>query len=367
VPLLTKPSFHENTTRVPSLLARLIQVLSVDRRPQEWSDEDLQTMALWGNDRAHAYFPPPMTVLMQRYWNSQGLAKGKPDMPKNLRRKLIERKYVDKYWIPRTDTWDVEMHAKYPLVPDELAVLDYLTARKKTIADITPSMPTAPKPAARGHRRDEKRAVDHRRWSSEIVCNGRRVVMVGDAGSVSGRSVKSERVINDGRMKRMQDPMEVYHYLSKRRASILGKDAAEWGPLGQGATRRDVPPPTGWPTVDQEERWESDVFQEEVGWEPVVVDVKNEPLEIEVMEPFRSQGDEGSHAVDEKHLPESQVMKPLVQEAVPSREASVGDLIDFMGDASLDENAFDGGDLFEFDGFHGARSTQASLDFEPDN
>jgi hypothetical protein len=344
-----------------------MEVLSVDRKIHEWSDEDLQTMALWGNDRAHAYIllpNHPTSVLMERYWNAKGLAKGKPDMPKNARRKMIERKYVDKYWIPRTDTWDVEMHAKYPLAPDELAVLDYLAARKKTIADIPPTVPTVP---ANVRRREEKREVGDRRWSSEIVCNGRRVVMVGDRGSVSGRSSRSEKVINDGRMKGVQDPTELYHYLSKRRASILGREVVEWGPVGEGAKRGEVSARRGATGVDGEMRPGPVVVEGEARREPVVVDGENEPLGIEVMKPFRSQGNEGSLAVDEKNQgPGSEAMKPLVPEKVASRGVSVGDLIDFMGDTSLGESGFDGGDLFEFDGFHGTGPDQGLLDLDPD-
>lgn len=290
------------------------------------------------------------------------MAKGKPDMPKNERRKMIKGKYVDKYWIPRTSTWDVEMHAKYPLAPDELAVLDYLAARKKAIADIPP-IKKSPANARRNHRR-EREVVD-RRWSSEIVCNGRQVVMVGDRGSVSERSAKSEKVINDGRMMGVRDPTELYHYLSKRRASILRREVVEWGPLGDGA-KRDVSARTGVVVGGGEVERGPVVDEVEARWEPAVVDGENEPLGIEVLTPLRSQGKAKSVAVDGKdENPRIKAIKPFVPEVVARRGGSVGDLIDFIGGTSLGEGGLDGGDLFEFDEF-GTGPDRGLLDRKPD-
>lgn len=61
-----KASFQKNTEKVDSLSRHHSRrVLSVDRRMHEWSDEDLQTMALWGNDRANAYFPLSLLLTME--------------------------------------------------------------------------------------------------------------------------------------------------------------------------------------------------------------------------------------------------------------------------------------------------------------
>jgi len=153
-------------------------------------------------------------------------------MPKNQRQNLIERKYVSKYWIPRSGKSAVEMQKKCPLTPDELAVLDYINGRKRP-TDCDP--PTAPDPhtlhSGRGWSNSQPRGTrearpisPEARWSNEIVCNGRRVVMIKtqNCRTTPGLSPsRSEKVINDGRMGTMADPMEAYDYRAECRLNVL--------------------------------------------------------------------------------------------------------------------------------------------------
>ena len=197
-----------------------------------------------------------------RYWNAQGGANGKPGMPKSHRQKLIQRKYVFKYWIPRSDEWEVELQKKHPLAPDELAILGCINLRKST-TDSVPATASDPLKPDRGQggkenqpgQTSEARLVSpEARWSNEIVCSGRRVVLLKchNYKSSSGwSSTRSEKVINDGRMGMMADPTESYDHWAKFRAGVLGE--RDWGGCDG------------------------------------VLEGENEPLGIKVLEPFRAE------------------------------------------------------------------------------
>jgi hypothetical protein len=162
----------------------------------------------------------------------------------------------------------------------------------------------------------------------------------------------------------VRDPTKLYDYLSKRRASILGREVVDWGPVREGA-KRDASAGKGVIGDGEVERGPV-VDEVEARREPVVVDGENEPLGIEVLMPLRFQGEAKSVAVDGKdESPAIEAVKPFVPEVVASRGGAVGDLIDFMGGTSLGESSLDGGDLFEFDGF-GTGPDRGLLDMKPD-
>jgi len=154
-------------------------------------------------------------------------------MPKNQRQKLIERKYVSKYWIPRSGKWEMEMQKKYPLAPDELAVLDYINVGKYPTNGVPPTASNPRKfdsgwgwsKSQPGETREPRRISPEARWSNEIVCNGHRVMMLKTHNSRSSPGLslsRPEKVINDGRMEKRADPIELYDYLAKCRARLLG-------------------------------------------------------------------------------------------------------------------------------------------------
>lgn len=66
-----------------------------------------------------------------RYWGAGISWRTNPGMSRKDRERLIHRKYVLKEWISTSETWELDMQKQYPLDKDELAVLDYVKARKR--------------------------------------------------------------------------------------------------------------------------------------------------------------------------------------------------------------------------------------------
>jgi hypothetical protein len=129
-------------------------------------------------------------------------------MSQRERERLIHRKYVLKDFVDMSESWELEMQKKYPLTTDELAVLDYINARQlvKPTTEPETTLPTAMEESRRSRKfrgEREKRAMprDEGRWSDEIVCDGRSV-MVAKVTIQNDRGPRlSEKVINDGRMR----------------------------------------------------------------------------------------------------------------------------------------------------------------------
>lgn len=126
-------------------------------------------------------------------------------MSRRERERLVYRKYVLKEFVDKSESWELEMQNRYPLTKDELAVLDYINARRLVKPPET-SLST-PKEERRHSRRfrgeEEKRPTsrDEGKWSDEIVCDGRSV-MVAKVAIQNDRAPRlSEKVINDGRMR----------------------------------------------------------------------------------------------------------------------------------------------------------------------
>ena len=132
----------------------------------------------------------------------------RPDMSQRERERLIHRKYVLKEYVNRSESWELEMQKRYPLTKDELAVLDYINARQLVKPSTEPetSLPTRKEEQRhlrkfRGETEKRTTSRDEGRWSDEIVCDGRSV-MVAKVAIQNDRAPRlSEKVINDGRMR----------------------------------------------------------------------------------------------------------------------------------------------------------------------
>jgi hypothetical protein len=126
-------------------------------------------------------------------------------MSRRERERLVYRKYVLKEFVDKSESWELEMQNRYPLTKDELAVLDYINARRLVKSSET-SLPT-PKEERRhlkgfrGEKEKRPTSRDEGKWSDEIVCDGRSV-MVARVAIQNDRAPRlSEKVINDGRMR----------------------------------------------------------------------------------------------------------------------------------------------------------------------
>ena len=143
-----------------------------------------------------------------RYWGANIHWKTRPDMSQRERERLIHRKYVLKEYVDRSESWELEMQKRYPLTKNELAVLDYINERQlvKPTTEPETSLPTAKEErryARKPRGEQEKRATsrDKGRWSDEIVCDGRSVMVAKVAIQNNSGPRLSETVINDGRMR----------------------------------------------------------------------------------------------------------------------------------------------------------------------
>src|SRR5947207_5715497 len=149
-----------------------------------------------------------------RYWGANIHWELRPDMSQREREKLIHRKYVLKEFVDRSESWELEMQKKYPLTQDELAVLDYVNARRhvkpSTQPEVSVPMTKAKQRHSKNFRGREKKSVykDEGRWSDEIVCDGRSVTVAKVTIQDDRAPRLSEKVINDGRMRGRAIPVK---------------------------------------------------------------------------------------------------------------------------------------------------------------
>src|SRR5208282_2740477 len=165
-----------------------------------------------------------MCMSDDRYWGAGIHWSIKPDMSSRQRERLIHRKYVLKEWVSTSRSWELDMQKEHPLDKDELAVMDYITARKRvkttspkseTRIPTTTKMETKPSkkvtrvpPQTRERRhyreypiveREKRSTSTDTRWSDEIVSDGRSVMVTKVAVEGNRAPRLSELVINDGR------------------------------------------------------------------------------------------------------------------------------------------------------------------------
>jgi hypothetical protein len=186
----------------------------------KWSDEDLQMMALWGNARANAYHLKENAV-KHRYWGANIPWTVSPDMSRKDRERLVYHKYVLRAWVSKLETWALEMKKIYPLSKDERTVLDYVNgrnivkppkltaaanpdsrsnseARMRLEANVSFKTQEPKTPTKRYH---SSRSRDTR-WSDEIVCDGRSVMIAKVTKKGNRAPQLLEKVINDGRARK---------------------------------------------------------------------------------------------------------------------------------------------------------------------